>query len=197
MVLLDNHDSFTWILADLLETAARRMGVLWNLTVVRNTDAAIADLLESPPDALVVSPGPNAPQDAGRLLPLLSKLLGTLPIVGVCLGHQAVAEALGGRVVRAAEPMHGRQSQLGHDGQGLFAGLPAPLTVMRYHSLVVDRAQLPPVLEVCAWLDDGTVMGLRGQTLRVETVQFHPESVGTPDGPRWAQAAVRFLVGKE
>ena len=194
VVLLDNHDSFTWILADLLESAAQRAGIRWVLDVVRNTDAAIRDLLDHPPHALVVSPGPNAPEDAGLLLPLLRATVGTLPILGVCLGHQALAQALGGQVTRAGEPMHGRQSVLHHDRRGLFAQLPEPTTVMRYHSLAVARADVPPSLEVTAWLADGTVMGLRSAALRVESVQFHPESVGTPLGHVWADAAVRWLL---
>lgn len=197
VVLLDNHDSFTWILADLLESAAQRAQVRWVLDVVRNTDVAIHALLADPPHALVVSPGPNAPEDAGLLLPLLRAWVGTLPILGVCLGHQALAQALGGAVIRASEPMHGRQSALHHDGRGLFAAMSAPMTVMRYHSLVVSRADVPPQLEVTAWLADGTVMGLRSAALRVESVQFHPESVGTPLGHVWADAAVEWLLAPQ
>ena len=196
VVLLDNHDSFTWNLADLLMTAAACTGVAMDLLVVRNTDASILQLQANPPDALVISPGPNAPDDAGLLVPFLRGVLGQLPIWGVCLGHQALAVALGGQIARAPEPIHGREALIQHDGRGLFHELPQPFAAMRYHSLVVDRATLPADVEVTAWLDDGLIMGVRSAKWRCESVQFHPESVGTPAGKVLAKAAVRWLTGQ-
>ena len=193
VVLLDNHDSFTWNLADLLMSAAQTTGIALDLRVVRNTDANLQALQHALPDALVVSPGPNAPEDAGQLLPFLRAVLGKLPIWGVCLGHQALAIALGGQVVRAPEPIHGRQALIQHDGLGLFSGLPQPFLAMRYHSLAVDAASLPADVQVSAWLDDGLIMGLRSAKWACESVQFHPESVGTPEGGQLAQAAVAWL----
>ncbi len=193
VVLLDNHDSFTWNLADLLMSAAQTTGIALDLRVVRNTDANLQALQHALPDALVLSPGPNAPADAGQLLPFLRAVLGKLPIWGVCLGHQALAIALGGQVVRAPEPIHGRQALIQHDGMGLFSGLPQPFLAMRYHSLAVDGAALPADVQVSAWLDDGLIMGLRSARWACESVQFHPESVGTPEGGQLAQAAVAWL----
>lgn len=185
VVLLDNHDSFTWNLADLLVTAGQ--GRL-TLDVLRNTPEHLAALQLDLPDALVVSPGPNAPEDAGQLLPFLRAVQGRLPIWGVCLGHQALAVALGGKVVRAPEPVHGQQALIHHDGRALFGHVDQPLRAMRYHSLAVDRASLPADVAVTAWLDDGLVMGLRSEARRCDGVQFHPESVGTPQGLAIARA---------
>jgi len=189
VVLLDNHDSFTWNLADLLMTAAQALDRAVELTVVRNTDANLLMLQQNLPDALVVSPGPNAPEDAGQLVPFLRAVLGKLPIWGVCLGHQALALALGGRVVRAPEPVHGRQALIHHDGGALF-GPSAAFWAMRYHSLVVEHGSLPMDLAVTAWLDDGLIMGLRSARWNCASVQFHPESVGTPRGAALAQAVL-------
>lgn len=194
VVLLDNHDSFTWNLADLLVTAAATLNLPLQLEVVRNSDVAIRELRQNPPHALVLSPGPNAPTDAGQLVPMLQKLLGKLPILGVCLGHQAIAQALGGEIVRAPEPVHGRPSPILHTRQGLFAQLPLPFPAMRYHSLVVDPQTLPTDLQVTAWLEDGMIMALSSPKLRCESVQFHPESVETPAGMLWAQAAMTWLL---
>ncbi len=193
VVLLDNHDSFTWNLADLLMAAAQATGQAWAVDVVRNTDANLARLQANLPDALVISPGPNAPEDAGQLLPFLRAVLGKLPIWGVCLGHQALAVALGARVVRAPEPIHGQQALVHHAGAGLLAGLPQPFTAMRYHSLVVQHSSLPADLAVTAWLDDGLVMALESRRWRCASVQFHPESVGTPLGARLAEAVLTWF----
>ena len=194
LVLVDNHDSFTWNLADLLVGAAKVAGIPVDLNVVRNTDANLAALRCELPDAFVISPGPNAPDDAGQLVPWLRSVLGKVPIWGVCLGHQALAVALGGQIVPAPEPIHGRQALIHHDGQALFRALPLPFQAMRYHSLTVDRPSLPLDMAVTAWLEDGLVMGLRSEKWQCESVQFHPESVGTPAGAQLAQAAIRWLM---
>jgi anthranilate synthase/aminodeoxychorismate synthase-like glutamine amidotransferase len=194
VVLLDNHDSFTWNLADLLMTAAQAAQIAMTVDVIRNTDENLLALQANLPDALVISPGPNAPDDAGALVPFLRAVLGKLPIWGVCLGHQAIAVALGGQVLRAPEPIHGRQALVLHTARGLFAALPQPFLAMRYHSLVVDRATLPADLAVTAWLDDGLIMAMHSDKWLCTSVQFHPESVGTPLGRELAQAAATWLT---
>jgi anthranilate synthase component 2 len=152
--------------------------------VVRNDTATVAAIGERRPAAVVVSPGPRAPADAGISVELIRELGARIPILGVCLGHQAIGEAYGGRVVRAPSLMHGKLSQVRHDGSGLFAGVPDPFTATRYHSLVVEPATLPRSLEVTARTDDGVIMALRHREHPVVGVQFHPESIGTDAGYR-------------
>lgn len=176
ILLIDNYDSFVFNLARYFERLGRPTRVVRNDAI----DAAGAWALR--PEAIVLSPGPCAPQQAGCSLEIVRQLHARLPILGVCLGHQAIAEALGGRVVRAPEPMHGRTSAVFHDGQGLFASLPNPLTACRYHSLAVDEASLPGVLETTARAADGVLMGLRHKRLPVFGLQFHPESILTDMG---------------
>ncbi len=176
ILLIDNYDSFVYNLARYFQ----RLGHATE--VVRNTeiDADAARAME--PDALVLSPGPCAPQQAGCSLQLIRRLHRELPILGVCLGHQAIAEALGGRVVRAKEPVHGRSCPVHHDGRGIFDGLPNPIVACRYHSLVVEEASLPDCLEVSARCDDSQVMALRHRDLPLVGLQFHPESILTDVG---------------
>jgi anthranilate synthase/aminodeoxychorismate synthase-like glutamine amidotransferase len=176
ILLIDNYDSFVYNLARYIE----RLGQ--ETRVVRNTAIDAAGVRALRPDALVLSPGPCAPRQAGCSLDLVRAFCGRLPILGVCLGHQTIAEALGGRVVRAAEPVHGRTSPIFHDGGGLFAGLPSPIAGCRYHSLVVEEASLPPCLEVSARTADGAVMALRHTRFPVVGLQFHPESILTDSG---------------
>ncbi len=176
VLVIDNYDSFVFNLARYFERLGQRT------EVVRNTAIDVAGVRAMAPDALVLSPGPCAPWQAGCSLDLVRELHAGLPILGVCLGHQAIAEALGARIVRAAEPVHGRTSQVFHNGRGVFAGLPSPLVATRYHSLVVDEASLPPVLEVTARTEDDTVMALEHRELPVVGLQFHPESVLTEYG---------------
>jgi len=176
ILLVDNFDSFVYNLARYLE----RLGQ--ETRVVRNTAIDAAGVRAIGPDAVVLSPGPCTPRQAGCSLEIVRELHQEVPILGVCLGHQAIAEALGGRVVRAAEPMHGRSSPIHHDGRGVFHGLPSPIVGCRYHSLVVDEASLPDCLEVSARTDDGTVMALRHRPLPVVGLQFHPESILTDRG---------------
>jgi anthranilate synthase/aminodeoxychorismate synthase-like glutamine amidotransferase len=150
--------------------------------VVRNDELAAEEALGLEPEGIVISPGPGTPDQAGISLDLIRLAAGRIPLLGVCLGHQALGQAFGGRVVRAPKLMHGKTSEIHHDGRGVFAGLPQPFTATRYHSLVVDRPSVPECLEVTAWTDDGVVMGLRHRRHRLEGVQFHPESILTTAG---------------
>jgi anthranilate synthase component 2 len=177
ILLLDNYDSFTFNLYQALS----ELGA--DVLVRRNDVVTVEDVAELAPmlDGIVISPGPCTPGEAGISVPLVRRLAGTVPILGVCLGHQAVGAAFGGRITRAPKLMHGKISMIAHDGAGIFAGLPNPFQATRYHSLIVDRATLPSELEVTAEAD-GLVMGLRHRTLPVEGVQFHPESILTPTG---------------
>ena len=175
--LLDNYDSFTFNLYQALS----ELGA--DVLVRRNDVVTVEDVAELAPmlDGIVISPGPCTPGEAGISVPLVRRLAGTVPILGVCLGHQAVGAAFGGRITRAPKLMHGKISMIAHDGAGIFTGLPNPFQATRYHSLIVDRATLPSELEVTAEAD-GLIMGLRHRTLPVEGVQFHPESILTPTG---------------
>ncbi len=178
VLVVDNYDSFVYNLVQYL-------GQLGASPVVRrNDELSLADIEELHPAGIVISPGPGRPEDAGISVPLIRALAGQVPILGVCLGHQAIGFAFGANVVRAGQLLHGKTSQVSHDGRGIFAGLPQPLTATRYHSLVVDQATLGVDLEVSAWAEDGTVMGIRHRALAVEGVQFHPEAVLTEGGHR-------------
>lgn len=177
VLVLDNYDSFTFNLVQLLG----ELGAV--VAVERNDRITVGEVARRRPDAVVISPGPGGPSQAGVSAAVTSWCATTeTPLLGVCLGLQVVAEVFGGRVVPAAAVMHGKTSLVRHDGAGIFAGLASPLEAMRYHSLVADRSALPAVLAVSAWTEDGTVMGLRHAELPIEAVQFHPESVLTPDG---------------
>lgn len=176
ILLIDNYDSFVFNLARYFQ----RLGQPTH--VVRNTAIDPADLPALKAGALVLSPGPCAPRQAGRSLELVRQSYRSLPILGVCLGHQTIAEALGGRIVRAAEPVHGRTSRIFHDGRGVFAGLPNPIIAARYHSLVVEEDSLPAELEVSARTEDGTIMAIRHREFPVIGLQFHPESILTEPG---------------
>ena len=176
VLVIDNYDSFVFNLARYLERLGQRT------RVVRNTAVDAAGVRAMSPDALVLSPGPCAPEQAGCSLDLVRELYRELPILGVCLGHQTIAQALGARIVRAAEPVHGRTSPVFHHGSGVFAGLPSPIVAMRYHSLVVDEQSLPPTLEITARTEDGTVMAFQHRELPIVGLQFHPESILTEHG---------------
>jgi anthranilate synthase component II len=177
LLLIDNYDSFTYNLVHYL-------GELGADVVVRRNDAlSVQDVMAMRPEAVVLSPGPCDPDQAGICLPLTLAAAETgLPLLGVCLGHQTIGQAMGGRVVRCHEIVHGKMGRIQHSGQGVFAGLPSPFLATRYHSLVVDRDSLPASLEVTAWLDDGTIMGLRHREKPIEGVQFHPESIASEHG---------------
>jgi anthranilate synthase component 2 len=178
LLLIDNYDSFTYNLVHFL-------GELGADCVVRRNDAlTAAEALAMKPEAIVLSPGPCTPDDAGICLELIRRAAGTVPILGVCLGHQSIGQAYGGRIVRARVPMHGKLSAISHDGGGVFRGLPNPFRATRYHSLVVERASLPADLAVTAETEDGTIMGLAHRRHPVHGVQFHPESIATEHGHR-------------
>ena len=183
--LLDNYDSFTFNLYQ----ALRELGE--EVVVARNDQITVADVVALAPERIVVSPGPCTPAEAGIAVPLIQRFAGERPILGVCLGHQAIGVAFGGRVVRAPSLMHGKTSPVFHEGEGVFAGLPNPLTATRYHSLVLERETLPSALEVTAETADGLIMGMRHRELDVEGVQFHPESIFTPDGKALLENFVR------
>lgn len=186
ILVIDNYDSFVFNLA-------RYLVLLGHETVVRRNDALTPlDLRRLRPQALVLSPGPCGPDQAGCCLELVRRYYEHIPMLGVCLGHQTIAAALGGRVVRAPLPMHGRASQVYHRGEGIFAGLPSPLLAGRYHSLVVEEASLPPELQATAHTADGLVMALAHRSRPVVGLQFHPESILTPLGPRLLAAFLRL-----
>lgn len=176
ILLMDNYDSFVFNLARYF----RRLGQ--ETRVVRNSEVDAGEVWRMRPDAIVISPGPCTPREAGCSLEVVRQLYERVPILGVCLGHQTIAAALGGRIVRAAEPVHGRSSTIQHDGRGVFTGLPNPIVAARYHSLVVEETTLPPELEISARCPDGTIMSLRHRFQPVVGVQFHPESILTEHG---------------
>ena len=178
VLVLDNYDSFTFNLVQYLG----ELGAV--VRVVKNDGTTPEAIRDDPPDGLVISPGPCTPNEAGISVACVEKLSGRLPILGVCLGHQAIGQAFGAHVVRAGRLMHGRTSPIEHDGRVLFEGLPLPFEATRYHSLLVERESLPECLEVSAWTREGEIMGLRHRGHDVEGVQFHPESVLTPEGKR-------------
>ncbi|MBW2304874.1 MAG: aminodeoxychorismate/anthranilate synthase component II [Deltaproteobacteria bacterium] len=174
--LIDNYDSFTYNLVQALE------GMGMEVRVFRNDRIGVEELKKGNPSSLLISPGPGGPEQAGFSMEAIRALAPSIPVLGVCLGHQAVAAVYGGRIVRAGRIMHGKCSTIHHDGRGVFRGLPNPFEATRYHSLIVEAATLPPCLEVSAWTEEGEVMGLRHREYPVEGVQFHPESILTRAG---------------
>jgi anthranilate synthase/aminodeoxychorismate synthase-like glutamine amidotransferase len=176
LLMIDNYDSFTYNLVQYLG----ELGV--EVIVKRNDAIDVAGARALKPDAIVISPGPCTPTEAGVSVPILRELAGELPMLGVCLGHQCIGEAFGGKVVRASRLMHGKTSPVVHDGRTIFAGLDNPFEAMRYHSLLVEPASIPKSMEVSARTAEGEIMGLRHRQHRIEGVQFHPESIGTPAG---------------
>jgi anthranilate synthase/aminodeoxychorismate synthase-like glutamine amidotransferase len=176
ILMIDNYDSFTYNLVQYLGELGAE------IEVRRNDQTTLEEIERRSPERIVISPGPKTPTEAGICLELIKRFAGVKPILGVCLGHQAIGQAFGGRVVRAPEIMHGKTSDIHHDGKTIFAGLPNPFPATRYHSLIVERASLPACLEVSATSPDGLIMGLRHKEMKVEGVQFHPESVLTAVG---------------
>jgi para-aminobenzoate synthetase component 2 len=183
LLVLDNYDSFTFNLVQYLGELAADYPLAAELRVERNDALTLEQIRALNPAAILISPGPGDPDQSGVCLEVLRELSPTVPTLGVCLGHQSIAQVYGGKVVRAKELMHGKTSPVLHEGQGVFAGLPNPLTATRYHSLIAERESLPECLEITAWLEDGTIMGLRHRDYpHLEGVQFHPESVLTQEG---------------
>ena len=185
LLVLDNYDSFTFNLVQYLGELASDHPLAADLRVERNDALNLEQIRALHPAAILISPGPGDPDQSGVCLEVLRELSPTVPTLGVCLGHQSIAQVYGGKVVRAEQLMHGKTSPVLHDGQGVFEGLPNPLTATRYHSLIAERESLPACLEVTAWLEDGTIMGLRHRAYpHLQGVQFHPESVLTQAGPQ-------------
>jgi len=188
ILVIDNYDSFTYNLVHLI---ARE-----DVRVIRNDAVSVSEIRSMAPSGILISPGPGRPADAGITESVIRGLGGEIPLLGVCLGHQAIGEVFGGRVVHAPVLMHGKTSPIHHNGTGLFAGLSQPFTATRYHSLVVERESLPEVLDVTAETTDGTIMGLRHRSLPIEGIQFHPESVLTIEGPmlvaNWLARVAKF-----
>jgi anthranilate synthase component 2 len=176
VLVIDNYDSFTYNIVQYLGELGAQV------QVVRNDQCSLEQLAERAFDRLLISPGPCAPAQAGISVPAIAHFAGKLPILGVCLGHQSIAAAFGGRIVRAQQLMHGKTSVISTTGEGVFRGLPRQFTVNRYHSLAIERASCPPQLQVTAWTSDGEIMGVRHQSLPIEGVQFHPESILTEHG---------------
>jgi anthranilate synthase component II len=176
LLMIDNYDSFTFNLVQYFGELGE------DVLVKRNDEISLADIEELAPQRIVISPGPCSPTEAGISVPAVEKFAGRIPILGVCLGHQSIGQAFGGKVVHAKTLMHGKTSQMTHTGVGVFVGLPSPYRITRYHSLVVERESCPACLEITAWTDDGEIMGFRHKTLAVGGVQFHPESIMTEHG---------------
>ena len=178
ILVIDNYDSFTYNLV-------QYMGELGALVeVYRNDEIGVEEVCDLGPDKIVISPGPGAPRDAGVSVPLIRTVQGKIPVLGVCLGHQSIGEALGGSVVRAVDVMHGKTSRIHHDDEGIFAGVENPFIATRYHSLIVERESLPEELTVRAWTEDGVIMGMDCRDRLLYGVQFHPESIMTVEGKR-------------
>ncbi|NJK73088.1 MAG: aminodeoxychorismate/anthranilate synthase component II [Oscillatoriales cyanobacterium RU_3_3] len=183
IIVIDNYDSFTYNLVQYLGELGAELPAASEVQVYRNDRITLAEIRALQPAAVVISPGPGRPEDAGISLELIKELGPTLPILGVCLGHQSIGQVFGGKIVSAPVLMHGKTSQVEHAGIGVFQGLESPLTATRYHSLVIEKQSCPEVLEITAWVEDGTIMGVRHREYpHIEGVQFHPESVLTTSG---------------
>jgi para-aminobenzoate synthetase component 2 len=178
ILVIDNYDSFTYNLVQYLGELGEE------IVVRRNDETTLGEIESNLPGRILISPGPGRPSDAGISLALISNFAGRVPILGVCLGHQAIGQIFGGRVVRASQVVHGKASEVRHDGKSVFTGLKSPFEAGRYHSLIVERETLPACLEISAETSDGVIMGLRHREKKIEGVQFHPESILTPEGKR-------------
>ena len=176
LLMIDNYDSFTYNLVQYFGELGE------DVAVFRNDEITLDKIAALNPARIVISPGPCTPAEAGVSVPLIEKFAGKIPILGVCLGHQSIGQAFGGKIVHARKLMHGKTSPIFHNNSGVFRGLPNPFTATRYHSLAIERASLPVCLEITAWTEDGEIMGVRHKTLAVEGVQFHPESILTEHG---------------
>ena len=188
LLMIDNYDSFTYNLVQYFGELGEEV------RTVRNDEITLDEIAELQPTRICISPGPCTPHEAGICVRLLQRFSGKIPILGVCLGHQGIGAAFGGKVIRARQVMHGKTSLVTHTGVGVFHGLPSPYTVIRYHSLAIERASLPACLEITAWTDDGEIMGVRHREFDVQGVQFHPESILSEHGHALLK---NFLVAKE
>ena len=183
IIVIDNYDSFTYNLVQYLGELGAELPVASEVQVYRNDQISLAEIRQLQPAAVVISPGPGRPEDAGISLELIKELGPTLPILGVCLGHQSISQVFGGKIVSAPVFMHGKTSQVEHAGVGVFQGVESPMIATRYHSLVIEKQSCPEVLEITAWVEDGTIMGVRHREYpHIEGVQFHPESILTTSG---------------
>jgi len=197
IIVIDNYDSFTYNLVQYLGELARDFPVAADLQVFRNDKITLEQIRELHPDAVVISPGPGRPEDAGISLDLIRYLGHKLPILGVCLGHQSIGQVFGGKIVPAPELMHGKTSQISHTGVGIFQGLENPIIATRYHSLIIESKTCPGVLEITAWVEDGTIMGVRHRNYtHIQGVQFHPESILTTQGKQLLQNFLEQLHKK-
>ena len=190
ILMIDNYDSFTYNLVQ----AFRELGA--DMQVIRNDQIDVDGIRVLAPAAIILSPGPGNPDSAGVTLAAIKEFAGKVPLFGVCLGHQSIAQAFGGRIVHAKRLMHGKTSRIHHDGRGVFAGLEQDFPAMRYHSLAVERESLPDCFEISAETEDGEIMGLRHKTLPIESVQYHPESIGTPEGMKQMRNFVQLVAGR-
>ncbi|AFY36241.1 aminodeoxychorismate/anthranilate synthase component II [Calothrix sp. PCC 7507] len=198
IIVIDNYDSFTYNLVQYLGELGTEFPVARDIQVFRNDKISIDEIRALNPEVVVISPGPGRPEDAGISLDLIAQLGSELPILGVCLGHQSIGQVFGGKIVAAPELMHGKTSQVSHTGVGVFQGLENPLTATRYHSLVIDRDTCPDVLEITAWVEDGTIMGVRHRNYpHIQGVQFHPESVLTSSGKQLLRNFLEQLKSRE
>jgi anthranilate synthase component 2 len=194
ILVIDNYDSFTYNLVQYLGELGAEFPVAKEIQVYRNDQISIAQIRQLQPAGLVISPGPGNPDQAGISLQLIQELVPEVPLLGVCLGHQSIGQVFGGKIVSAPVLMHGKTSQVHHTGAGVFQGLENPLTATRYHSLVIERQEFPEVLEITAWVDDGTIMGVRHrQYPHIQGVQFHPESVLTESGKELLRNFLRSI----
>ncbi|MGD1808955.1 anthranilate synthase component II [Dapis sp. BLCC M126] len=183
IIVIDNYDSFTYNLVQYLGALGTELTVAANIKVYRNDKISVSEIRELKPDGIVISPGPGRPEDAGISQALIQELGESLPILGVCLGHQSIGQVFGGKIVAAPELMHGKTSEIYHNQAGIFQGLDNPITATRYHSLIIDRESFPEVLEITGWVEDGTIMGVRHRSYpHIQGVQFHPESILTNSG---------------
>ncbi|MBD2693456.1 glutamine amidotransferase-related protein [Anabaena catenula] len=198
IIVIDNYDSFTYNLVQYLGELAVDFPIASDLKVFRNDKITVDEIRVLNPDAVVISPGPGRPENAGISLDIITELGASLPILGVCLGHQSIGQAFGGKIVSAPELMHGKTSQVSHTGVGVFQELENPITATRYHSLVIDRETCPEVLEITAWVEDGTIMGVQHRNYpHIQGVQFHPESVLTSSGKQLLRNFLEQLQTRE
>ncbi|RUM46189.1 MAG: anthranilate/aminodeoxychorismate synthase component II [Desulfocapsa sp.] len=192
LVIIDNYDSFTYNIVQTIAANFLEAGEKGDIQVFRNDKISIQEIADLQPDQILISPGPCTPSQAGISIETIKHFSGKVPLLGVCLGHQSIAEAFGGDVVRAGRIMHGKTSPVYHNNTGIFSGLENPFAGMRYHSLIVKKETIPDCLEVTAWTEEGEIMGLRHRELQVDGVQFHPESIMTPAGIKLLNNFIEF-----